>query len=350
MKLSRFKMEKWCHAPFFSLVAKGAFVRINIGQNSGSPVYRIGEILDVVETSKVYQLGNTRTNKGLKLRHGTNERVFRLEYVSNSPVSDQEFKRWRETLIKQNIPLPTMEDVENKTKLIQKYTNYSLNEQDIDKIVQEKKRFRKTPINYAVKKKSTLSSEIDKAKDEANTELADELTKQLIEIEERASELDRNRSVSISVISQINRRNRRITQKNVETALIREAQEHRNAAPDPFTRRRCEPILVTKAPPTNNGFKRQLQEQRAADEALKKQQQQQKEEEEKLLAESKAPFNNDNNDSNSTSVDIKPLLPQKSSSTLIERGSFQSSSLKEDDMFASHDFDLDELDFPLTLL
>ena len=29
---------------------------------------QVAEILEVVETAKVYQLGNTRTNKGLKLR------------------------------------------------------------------------------------------------------------------------------------------------------------------------------------------------------------------------------------------------------------------------------------------
>jgi hypothetical protein len=34
-------------------------------------------------------------------RHGNNERVFRLEYVSNNEISDNEFQRWREAMIKQ---------------------------------------------------------------------------------------------------------------------------------------------------------------------------------------------------------------------------------------------------------
>jgi len=71
-----------------------------------------------VETGKIYNLGSTRTNKGLRLkykqkrlfslkyfffsiRHGNNERVFRLEYVSNNEISDGEFQRWREAMIKQ---------------------------------------------------------------------------------------------------------------------------------------------------------------------------------------------------------------------------------------------------------
>jgi hypothetical protein len=34
-------LNRWCHSPFFADVAKGAFVRINIGQNNGEPVYRV---------------------------------------------------------------------------------------------------------------------------------------------------------------------------------------------------------------------------------------------------------------------------------------------------------------------
>jgi len=139
MILSRFRMEKWCHSPFFADVAKGAFVRINIGQNNGEPVYRVCEIRDVVETGKIYNLGTTRTNKGLRLKHGTNERVFRLEYVSNNEISDVEFQRWREAMIKQGIPLPTLDDQEMKIKQIEKCKHYVYNNSDITKIVEEKK-------------------------------------------------------------------------------------------------------------------------------------------------------------------------------------------------------------------
>ncbi|CAF4010981.1 unnamed protein product [Rotaria magnacalcarata] len=200
MILSRFRMEKWCHSPFFADVAKGAFVRINIGQNNGEAVYRVCEIRDVVETGKIYNLGTTRTNKGLRLKHGTNERIFRLEYVSNNEISDEEFQRWREAMIKQGISLPTLDDLEKKINEIEKYKHYVYNNTDITKIVQEKKRFRKAPINYAVTKNELLK-EIEIAKDENDTERENELRKQLTEMEERASELDRKRSENISVMA-----------------------------------------------------------------------------------------------------------------------------------------------------
>ena len=57
VKLSRFRIEKWVHAPFFKKIACGLFVRIGIGLNAGNSIYRVAEVIDVVETAKVYTLG-----------------------------------------------------------------------------------------------------------------------------------------------------------------------------------------------------------------------------------------------------------------------------------------------------
>ncbi|CAF3774009.1 unnamed protein product [Rotaria magnacalcarata] len=283
--LSRFRMEKWCHAPFFNQVVKGAFVRINIGQNNGATVYRVCEILDVAETSKIYNLGTTRTNKGLRLKYGRNERMFRLEFVSNSEISDTEFTRWRETLIKYEI-----------------------------------------------------------AKDENNVKKEKELRKKLDEMEERASEIDRIRTANNSVLAVINRRNRKSTQHNVEHALAREAQEHRNVTADPFTRRRCAPTLVSKATVTKEEIIRQLHLQRAADEenAMKK-----KLEERRLLDEK--------NKAKQTMITTSDLFSNKQINeekilpaiTTRERGSFTSIFERHDELFTSHDF---ELDVPIKIL
>ena len=52
------------------------------------PVYRIAEITDVCETAKIYNVMQSRTNVGLRLKHGKNERVFRAQFISNSPFTD----------------------------------------------------------------------------------------------------------------------------------------------------------------------------------------------------------------------------------------------------------------------
>ena len=59
---------------------------------------QVAEIIDVVETAKIYPLGKSRTNKGFRLKNGTQERVFRLEFVSNSDFTDTEFNKWKETV------------------------------------------------------------------------------------------------------------------------------------------------------------------------------------------------------------------------------------------------------------
>lgn len=42
IRLSRFKLERWCHMPFFKQTVVGCFVKIGIGNNDGKPVYRVG--------------------------------------------------------------------------------------------------------------------------------------------------------------------------------------------------------------------------------------------------------------------------------------------------------------------
>lgn len=60
---------------------------------------KVAQIVDVVETGKIYTtIEKARTNKGLKLKHGVDERVHRLDIVSNSDFTDSEYTKWVETM------------------------------------------------------------------------------------------------------------------------------------------------------------------------------------------------------------------------------------------------------------
>lgn len=63
IRLSRHKLERFVHMPFFDRIAKGCFIKVGIGQHNNQAVYRVAEITGVYETAKVYNLGKTRTNK-----------------------------------------------------------------------------------------------------------------------------------------------------------------------------------------------------------------------------------------------------------------------------------------------
>lgn len=247
IRLSRFKMERFVHMPIFDRIVTNCFVRISIGNHNNKPVYRIGEIVGIVETAKIYQLGKSRTNKGLRLRHGGQEKVFRLEFISNQDFTEQEFEKWKDVCAASNVTLPTLDSLQQKIKDIKEGMTYEFAEEDVTKMVQEKNRFRAYPTNYAMKK-TCLMKERDAAQLRGEDELARDLNMQIQELEERASELDKRRSSSISLISYINDRNRKRNVEEAEKAIIEEARANKGLKiEDPFTRRSTKPRMTFKA-------------------------------------------------------------------------------------------------------
>lgn len=249
LRLSRHKMERFVNLPIFERVVINCFVRINIGNNAlnQKPVYRVAEIVGVVETAKIYLLGKTRTNRGLRLRHGTQERVFRLEFISNQEFSESEYHKWIEQCACQNVTLPSLDMIDKKKKDITEALNYEFKDEDVDRIVAEKNRLRNRPTNYAMKK-TMLMKERDAAMLRGENDLAKELGEEIDGLESRASELDKKRSSSISLISYINDRNRKRNVEEAEKAIMEEARAAKGTkVMDPFTRRSTQPRMSFKA-------------------------------------------------------------------------------------------------------
>ncbi len=250
IRLSRFKMERFVHLPFFKKLVVGCFVRVGIGNSpDGRSVYRCTEIADVVETAKVYQMGRQRTNVGLRLRFGKQERVFRLEFISNSPLTLSEFEKWKVTCDELGISLPTKDFVSVKAEEIRKAMNYEFSSADIDAILEKKEKFSKNPVNYAMTK-ARLMKEREIALAEHDHEKANELETKLNELEQRAEELDKRRTErsSISSVSFINNRNRKNNVEKAEQAILEDIKrkEKEGVEANPFTRRKCNPRMVTK--------------------------------------------------------------------------------------------------------
>lgn len=248
LRISRHKMERFINLPFFDRLVTNCFVRVTIGNNSSNnqQVYRCAEIIDVVETAKIYSLGKHRTNKGLRLRHGSADRVFRLEFISNQDFTDSEFNKWKEVCMNANVKIPTVDLIERKMLEIKEALVYEFKDEDVQKIIDEKNRFRKHPTNYAMKK-TCLIKERDAAVLRGEDDLARNLTIQIEELEERASELDKKRSSSISSISYINDRNRKRNVEEAEKAIKEEIKANKGMKiDDPFTRRSTKPTMKFK--------------------------------------------------------------------------------------------------------
>jgi len=246
IRLSRYKIDKFVHLPIFKRTVVGCYVRIGIGQNTerNIPVYRIAEVTDVCETAKVYNVMSTRTNIGLKLRHGKHERVFRAQFISNSPFTESEFTKWKATCETEHVELPTIQHCEDKAESIRKALTYRYSSADVDKILASKEKFSKHPHNYAMKK-AKLQKEREQHLDGGNHEQVEQLDQKLAELEERAEELDRKRTSSIATISLINDRNRKNNIIRAEKAIKSEAMRLKMEGhiDDPFTRRKTQPTL-----------------------------------------------------------------------------------------------------------
>ncbi|XP_068146291.1 RNA polymerase-associated protein Rtf1 [Drosophila tropicalis] len=246
LRLSRHKMERFVNLPIFEATVMNCFVRISIGNNDQKAVYRVAEIVGVVETGKIYTLGSTRTNRGLRLKHGTQERVFRLEFISNQEFTESEFKKWSEVCQQSHVQMPTMDLIEIKANDIRKALNYEYKDEDVDKIVEEKNRFRNRPTNYAMRK-TCLMKERDAAMLRGEYNLAQDLGTQIDQLESRASELDKRRSHTLNLISYINDRNRKRNVEDAEKAIMEEARANKGLKiSDPFTRRITQPRMGFK--------------------------------------------------------------------------------------------------------
>ncbi|KAF8364057.1 hypothetical protein PRIPAC_90980 [Pristionchus pacificus] len=98
-RLSRFKLARFVHAPFFNKTVIDCYVRIGVRKLLGTPNkdnYRIVQVIDVFETAKVYNVESAKTNKGLKLRMGTEERVYRLEFNRSIPTMGEIHKKMKD--------------------------------------------------------------------------------------------------------------------------------------------------------------------------------------------------------------------------------------------------------------
>ncbi|CAH8494353.1 unnamed protein product [Schistosoma mattheei] len=239
--------ELWVHMPFFDNLIKGCFVRINIGLHQGVPIYRCAEIVDVVETPKIYDLGDTRTNKGIVVRVGKDQSTFRLAFISNSDFQQDEFDSWMRRIHLANMKPPTLNFVRDKAAEITEAINRPIrDERVVEQIIQSKRRFQKAPTNFALRK-AELIKQREQAETDGDTELLKHLDSEIEEIESQAERIERRRTLGFKSITSINQRNRALSVQQAEEAIRKESEEALNSKEeDPFTRVHSQPVIVTK--------------------------------------------------------------------------------------------------------
>lgn len=244
IRLSRDKLEKWCYSPFFKDTVVGCFVRLSIGGDRNRHVYRITEIVAVNKQTKLYNLGKTTTNLTLTLKHGGAEKAFTMDIISNSPFTEDEFRRYELTLRNDKVDLVTLEHVENKRKDIDHATHYTLSAKEVEDIIEYKKEMKQGRLNPIVHR--TI---LEQQMSVQSREEAEETERRLQALKETELAQRDLRSDKLDVWAKLNERNRTLNRssgREAEERLTKELRAKGTAGKDvdPFARRKTTPRLV----------------------------------------------------------------------------------------------------------
>lgn len=105
-----------------------------------------------------------------------------------------------EYIFLKNTPLPTISEIDAKYKEIQSFNDYRFNDDDIDFIVKEKKRFTKGNDNIA-EKKIELLKEREEAEQGHDLERVKEIDLVINDLNEKASDLNIKRSGNFNLLA-----------------------------------------------------------------------------------------------------------------------------------------------------
>eukprot|EP00052_Salpingoeca_macrocollata_P008210 m.65278 g.65278 ORF g.65278 m.65278 type:complete len:581 (-) comp16480_c0_seq1:25-1767(-) len=239
IRLSRHKLEHWCHEQHFQDTITGCFVRIGIGQNiENRPVYRVAQIVGLKE-GRNYQLGKTKTNLQLVLQHGISKRPFRMEFVSNTDFTEPEFQRWVDEMHDNELKIPPVSHVNKKRKDIESAKDRNKTADEIRYAIARKEQCNVLQVFNPAAKVERLERQAQIARDKGDLEAAQTLEDEARQLREEAhAHKEKKKTEAMRGITLINERNR------VRNIQLIDTNAHRMDQADVFVRRKTMPSLA----------------------------------------------------------------------------------------------------------
>ncbi|TPX59348.1 hypothetical protein PhCBS80983_g02527 [Powellomyces hirtus] len=149
IQVTRAELADWVFNPFFEKAVGGCFVRYGVGADAKDPsrnVYRICQIDGIKAASRPYQVDGKLVPKLATMSHASAQRENTFSKVSNSRITESEYKRWVQTMVFEKVSWPPGH-VPRKQDDLEKARNYTLSSEEVAKIVEQKKALQKVPIN-----------------------------------------------------------------------------------------------------------------------------------------------------------------------------------------------------------
>ncbi|KAI8915602.1 hypothetical protein EDD86DRAFT_196423, partial [Gorgonomyces haynaldii] len=240
------ELENWCHRDNFDSTVKGAFVRLSVGKSGDQRIYRLCQIVEVVEYHRTYRFGGTVTNKALSVSHGKAKKVFLMDIVSKSPITEQEWQRYEKTVKAEKEQMITIEQVKRRRKVLEQERERVATHEEIEERIKIKREFIKVPTNLA-QERLRLADDIKIAQEQEDFEEVEKLKEKLKEIDELAIQIKNDGDERLQVLSQLNARNRKVNLaegRQAEREAFEQRQNQGENEYDPFARRKTAPKHV----------------------------------------------------------------------------------------------------------
>ncbi|EME46312.1 hypothetical protein DOTSEDRAFT_70340 [Dothistroma septosporum NZE10] len=240
-RVGRSNFASVCFYPSFEESIKGCFARISIGPNreNGQNMYRMTQIRGFTD-GKPYQLENAHgkqftTDQYAIVAHGAAEKAWPFSACSDGKFNEAEFTRFRETLQKDNINMPSRRFLTGKLDAIhsllnQKFTEDSL---QIKFAKQRAMELKFDPVHIVKQKRKDIAKRRAEAKQIGDEEEIARCDSELEALDNSAASTNGAAKVKPAIakaaphdrLAQLNHTNRHKEQERVRQALIAERKK-----------------------------------------------------------------------------------------------------------------------------
>ena len=263
MQVTRNMIVKYVEEPFLRELVRG-FVRVSTGDDS---IYRLCEIVDIIETRKEYRVDDMKlVDRLLLLKYGKTEQEYKISVVSNQLVTNLEYNAWKTKMQEDNQEIQTQRDAEFFQKRIHDNVfNHVYTDEEVRQKVARKKarRKRRMKLNYTIEK-AELERRIKYYENdpvdgdvEQNRQKVLELKQELEELIRDHDLLVRNRRRNLISPGKVNERNRlqNIREKEKISQERNTSDKTEEHVENPYARQPCRPkTLWSTASPTNKAL------------------------------------------------------------------------------------------------
>ncbi|KAI5805888.1 hypothetical protein EDC01DRAFT_640696 [Geopyxis carbonaria] len=233
-RIGRTGLAKLADYPGFGDVIPDVFVRVRLAQqqNSKEPdVYRLC-VVKGVTTGKVYEMmgGTRKTNEYLNCFHGKADRQWPMDLLSDKPIQESEFTRWKAQLNSDRLPLPSLSLVMRKAKELRELDNKVLTPAELEAMLTKRTKGNEKSVTLFMER-SNLKTKLEHALEINDEEEAERCKLKLQEIEDRVKPRTVARGeTQMERMARINAENRRRNMQEIRDSEIAEKRAARERA------------------------------------------------------------------------------------------------------------------------